>query len=199
MDDRAQEAELVAAIAGGDTAAFDALYDRMARPLYAVGLRWLGDVGEAEELVQETLVRAWRQADRFDPARGRVATWLFGIARHIATDRWRVRGRHATVSLDAASDRELDGGFTELAGAWDVAVALEHLPPAQREVLVMAYRHDLSQSQISDALGIPLGTVKSRTFHALRAMAAVLEPDAGGARSGGTSDPAVGLGSGRVR
>lgn len=179
MDDRAQEAELVVAIAAGDAAAFDALYDRVARPLYALGLRWLGDVGEAEELVQETLVRAWRQADRFDPARGRVGAWLFGIARHVATDRWRYRDRRPTVALDESTDRALDGGFAELADAWDVAVALEHLAPAQREVLVMAYRHDLSQSEIAGALGIPLGTVKSRTFHGLRAMAGLLDGGAG--------------------
>lgn len=174
MDDRAQEAELVVAIAAGDAVAFEALYDRVARPLYALGLRWLGDVGEAEELVQETLVRAWRQADRFDPSRGRVGTWLFGIARHVATDRWRYRGRRPTVALDESTDHALDGGFTELVDAWDVALALEGLPAAQREVLVMAYRHDLSQSEIAGVLGIPLGTVKSRTFHALRAMSGLL-------------------------
>lgn len=175
MDDRAEEARLVVAIAAGDAAAFEALYDRVARPLYALGLRWLGDVGEAEELVQETLVRAWRQADRFDPARGRVGAWLFGIARHIATDRWRYRGRRPTLALDGLTDRALESGFSELGDAWDVALALEHLPPAQREVLVMAYRHDLSQSEIAGALGIPLGTVKSRTYYALRAMAELLD------------------------
>ena len=93
MDDRAEEAELVAAIARGDVAAFDALYDRMARPLYALGLRWLGDVGEAEELVQETLVRAWRQVDRFDPARGRVGSWLFGYEMPSSEQRGRHRVR----------------------------------------------------------------------------------------------------------
>ena len=189
MDDRAQEAELVVAIAAGDAAAFEALYDRVARPLYALGLRWLGDVGEAEELVQETLVRAWRQADRFDPARGRVGAWLFGIARHIATDRWRYRGRRSTVALDESTDRAIDSGFAELGDAWDVALALEDLPPAQREVLVMAYHHDLSQSEIADNLGIPLGTVKSRTFHALRAMSVLLE--SGASRVGPAPDPAA--------
>ncbi|MEO7664230.1 MAG: sigma-70 family RNA polymerase sigma factor [Candidatus Limnocylindrales bacterium] len=175
MDDRAQEAELVVAIAAGDVAAIEALYDRVARPLYALGLRWLGDVGEAEELVQETFVRAWRQADRFDPARGRVGAWLFGIARHIATDRWRYRGRRPTVALDESIEHPRDDGLADLGDAWDVALALEHLPPAQREVLVMAYSHDLSQSEIAGALGIPLGTVKSRTYYALRAMAELLD------------------------
>lgn len=103
------------------------------------------------------------------------------------------------MPLEAASERELDGGFGELAGAWDVAIALESLPPAQREILVMAYRHDLSQSRISDALGIPLGTIKSRTYHALRAMAVILEPSGGGERGEMKGGAVVGLGSERVQ
>ncbi len=67
MDERRSEDELIAAVATGDEAAFGVLYDRFARPLYSLGLRWLQDVEDAEELVNDTLIRAWRQADRFDP------------------------------------------------------------------------------------------------------------------------------------
>ena len=203
MDERGQDGQLIAALAAGEDAAFDALYDRFARPLYAVGLRWLGDVRDAEELVHDTLIRAWRHADRFDPGRGRVASWLFGIARHIASDQLRARARRPTAAPEAVDDPDVaeqlgwaldvDG----LADAWDVAAALERLPAVQREVLLLAYREDLSQSQIADVLGIPVGTVKSRTYHALRATANLLDTAAtkgttwGSPADGGTATPTV--------
>lgn len=183
MEEREQEVRLIDAVAAGDDAAFDALYDRFARPLYALGLRWLGDVQDTEELVHDTLIRAWRQADRFDPTRGRVASWLFGIARHVATDRLRDRGRRPADALDAADGLGWELDTDALADAWDVAAAIERLPAVQREILLLAYREDLSQSQIADVLGIPLGTVKSRTYHALRAAASLLESSPTPARS----------------
>lgn len=176
MEEHRSEDELVAAVAAGDEAAFGALYDRFARPLYALGLRWLQDVEDAEELVNDTLIRAWRHADRFDPARGRAGAWLFGIARHVATDRLRTRGRRPGPPMDGAPQPTGHLDVDGLADAWEVAAALERLPAVQREVLLLAYRDDLSQSQIAEVLGVPLGTVKSRTYHALRAMAGLLEP-----------------------
>lgn len=194
MADQRTEDDILVAVAAGDEAAFEALYDRFARPLYALGLRWLRDVEDAEELVSDTLTRAWRQADRFDPARGRAGAWLFGIARHVATDRLRSRSRRVGAAADGAPE-PVDGLEVEdLTDAWDLAAALERLPSVQREVLVLAYSHDLSQSQISDVLGIPLGTVKSRTYHALRAMAGLLEPVA--AASPSTPEGAAPLGGG---
>jgi RNA polymerase sigma-70 factor (ECF subfamily) len=176
MDERRSEDELISAVATGDEVAFGALYDRFARPLYALGLRWLQDVEDAEELVNDTLIRAWRQAGRFDPARGRAGAWLFGIARHVATDRLRSRGRRPGPPGEGAAEPigrlDVDG----LAEAWEIAAALERLPAVQREVLLLAYRDDLSQSQIAEVLGVPLGTVKSRTHHALRGMAGLLGP-----------------------
>lgn len=173
--DRPEDALLVAA-AGGDEAAFAAVYDRFSRPLYALGLRWLQDVEDAEELVNDTLIRVWAQADRFDPVRGRASAWLFGIARHVATDRLRARGRRP-ITVERSVPKS--GGYLDvdgLADAWEVAAALERLPDVQREVLLMAYRDDLSQSQIAQALGVPLGTIKSRTYYALRAMAGLVAP-----------------------
>jgi RNA polymerase sigma-70 factor (ECF subfamily) len=176
MEERHLEDDLIVAVATGDEAAFGALYDRFARPLYALGLRWLQDVEDAEELVNDTLIRAWRQAGRFDPVRGRAGAWLFGIARHVATDRLRSRGRRPDTVLGGTPEPigylDVDG----IAEAWEIAAVLERLPAVQREVLLLAYRDDLSQSQIADLLGVPLGTVKSRTFHALRGMAGLLEP-----------------------
>ncbi len=170
VDDR----QLLAAVAAGDEAAFEALYDRFARPLYALGLRWLGDVRDAEELVSETLARAWQGANRYDPRRARPASWLFGIARFVASEQRR-RHRAATAGLDLVADLAGESGADELIAAWDMAVALEQLPAAQREVLILAYEHDLSQSQIADLLGVPLGTVKSRAYYGLRALAELVE------------------------
>lgn len=187
MDERRADDEVIAAVAAGDEAAFGALYDRFARPLYALGLRWLRDVEDAEELVNDTLVRAWQHARRYDPVRGRVSSWLFGIARNLASDRLRARGRRPPsaaggTATEPVGELDLDG----LADAWEVAAALEQLPAVQREVLLLAYRDDLSQSAIAGVLGIPLGTVKSRTYHALRGLAGMLEPAdrAAGLRTG---------------
>lgn len=176
MDDRRADDEILAAVAAGDEAAFGVLYDRFARPLYALGLRWLRDVEDAEELVNDTLVRAWHHAARYEATRGRVAAWLFAIARHLAADRLRARSRRPPPGgdglLEPVGELDLEG----LAQAWEVATALEQLPPVQRQVLLLAYHDDLSQSTIAEVLGIPLGTVKSRTYHGLRALAAILEP-----------------------
>jgi RNA polymerase sigma-70 factor (ECF subfamily) len=143
------------------------------------------DAEDAEELVNDTLTRAWIQADRFDPARGRAGSWLFGIARHVAMDRLRARARRPSslpgVVPEPVAHLDVDG----LAGAWEVAAALERLPSVQREVLLLAYRDDLSQSGVAVALGVPLGTVKSRTFQALRSMAGLLEAAVGEVAVGG--------------
>ncbi len=176
MEERRSEDELIGAVAAGDEAAFGALYDRFARPLYALGLRWLQDIEDAEELVNDTLIRAWRQAAGFDPARGRASAWLFGIARHVAIDRLRSRGRRPSPAVEGGREPIGHLDVEGLAEAWEIAAALERLPAVQREVLLLAYRDDLSQSQIAEVLGVPLGTVKSRTYHALRAMAGLLEP-----------------------
>lgn len=76
MTDRASDARLIAAVARGETDAFDAFYERFSRPLYALGLRWLQDPSDAEELVSDTLTRAWQQADRFDAGRGEVGSCI---------------------------------------------------------------------------------------------------------------------------
>ena len=176
MDAHEHESDLVLALARGDDDAFGALYDQFARPLYALGLRWLQDVDDAEEFVSDTLVEAWRHAGRFDPGKGRAGSWLFGIARHVATDRLRRRGRRPVTDQGTEADLVAHLDVERMAAAWDIAAALEELPPNQREVLLLAYRDDLSQARIAQVLGIPLGTVKSRTYHALRAMAGLIEP-----------------------
>jgi len=108
--DGTHDRRLLEAVAAGSPEAFDAFYERFAQPLYALGLRWLQDESDAEELVSDTLVRAWQRADRYEPTRGSVASWLFGIGRHVASDRWRVRRRHIAEPLETVGERshELD-------------------------------------------------------------------------------------------
>ena len=171
----AEEAALVARVAAGDRGApLAELYRRYEGRLYGLGLRLLGDPGLAEELVQETFVRLWRNAPRFDAARGSVSTFVFTLARRIAIDLWRRPSSRPfappledLVAPGDAMDR-LVVGLT-------VRDALESLSPAHREVLDLSYSGDLKQTEIAERLGLPLGTVKTRTYYALRALKLALE------------------------
>lgn len=181
----AADAELVARVAAGDRGApLEELYRRYAGRLYGIGLRLLGDPGLAEELVQESFVRLWRTAARYDPTRGSVAGFLCVLARHIAVDLWRrpssrplgpapADGRGADRDHDDAGPG-LDQLDAVLAGLV-VQDALEALTPAHRQVLELSYGGGLTQSEIARRLDVPLGTVKTRSYYALRALKLALE------------------------
>lgn len=188
MTDRIADARLIEAVARGGSEAFDEFYERFSRPVYALGLRWLQDPSDAEELVSDTLIRAWQQADRFDPTRGAVSAWLFGIARHVAADRWRVRGRHASEPLSEISEARHDMDTERLGDEFDLGLALNQLPAIHRDILILTYGQDQTATQIAERLSIPLGTVKSRRFHALRSMAALLHDRAPAGRYAEGSD-----------
>jgi RNA polymerase sigma-70 factor, ECF subfamily len=170
-----EEARLVAQIAAGDhEPAVAELYRRYAGRLYGLGLRLLGDAGLAEDVVQESFVRLWRTAGRFDPSRGSVGAYMFVIGRSVAAD---VRKRPSSRVL--ASGAEVpepvaEDGLDQLTDALVVREALDSLSEAHRQVLVLAYQGGLTQSQIAQRLDLPLGTVKTRMFHGLRAMRAAL-------------------------
>jgi RNA polymerase sigma-70 factor (ECF subfamily) len=177
LDASAHEAALVARLANGDRdEPLIDLYGRYAPRLYGLGLRLLGDRGLAEELVQETFVRLWRGAGRFDPARGTVRALLFTIARRVAVD-LRRRNRGPTVSLPAEETRRepADDEFEQLISGLDLRDALDSLSDKHREILELCYEGDLTQTQVADRLGVPLGTVKTRTYYALRALKLELE------------------------
>jgi RNA polymerase sigma-70 factor, ECF subfamily len=169
-----EEAYLVAQIAAGDSGTPMAeLYRRYAERLYRYGLRALGDAGLAEEMVQECFVRLWRNAGQFDPARGSVAVYLIVMGRSVAAD---VRKRPSSRPLEQLDEAflppQLDSVDEILSGLM-VREAVDSLSPAHRQVLVLA-EAGLTQSQIAARLELPLGTVKTRTFHALRALRAAL-------------------------
>ncbi len=172
------EAALVARLATGDREeALAALYDLYGRRLYALGVHLLHDRWLAEDLVQETFVRLWRSADRYDPRRSSVRTFVYTLARRAAVDLWRRSSREPSAMADAPETEDGVGGaaFDEVVMRLDVGEALDTLTPAHREVLELQYHGDLTQTQVAERLGIPLGTVKTRTLHALRSLSTELK------------------------
>ena len=170
----ASDAQLVARCAGGDQHALGELYDRLGRRAFALALRIVRDTALAEDVVQEAFLDAWRGAARFELERGAVSSWLLTLVHRRAVDLVRRReARPGPLPADALELPEpvAPGDVAErVAEREQEAVlrrALASLPPAQRQVLELAYLHGYSQSEVADLLGEPLGTVKSRTHAAL--------------------------------
>ena len=153
------------------------LHDRWAGPLYVFALRLVGDRESAEEIVQDTLVKVWRNADRFDPRRGSVETWVFTIARNCATDRLRrraVRPRSGTALEDAPAQpgpAEVD----RVLESWILGEALQALSPEHREAIVEVHYRGRTVRETAELLGLPEGTVKSRVYYGLRNLRLHLE------------------------
>jgi RNA polymerase sigma-70 factor, ECF subfamily len=169
--------ELVVRVARGDRAAFETLYRRYIRLVYSLALRRLGDPHSAEDAAQEAFAAVWRSARTYRPERGAAAPWLYSIARNAAVDRLRSR-----MPLAAAPDSPDEGPGPENRAEhdwlrWRVHRALDELPDTEREVLALAYWGERSQSEIASELGIPLGTVKTRTRSGLSRLAGLLEED----------------------
>jgi len=170
------DGELIQRTGAGDRTAFEKLYQRYARPVFGLALRRLGDRGRAEDALQETFVSVWRSARTYKPERGPGAPWLYGVARNAIVDRSRARNEPPAEapdepSLEAGPDERAEGAWVQ----WRVHRALETLPEREREVIALAYWNDLSQSEVAEKLGIPLGTVKTRTRAALAHLAEALE------------------------
>ena len=170
------DAELIERIAEGERPAFEELYRRYARAVLGLALRRLGDRGRAEDATQEVFVAIWRSARTFDPSRGNGAPWLYAVARNAITDGIR-RAPEPTAELQEGPSGEPDPSTRAEDSwvAWRVHRALEVLPEKERAVIEVAYWRGLSQSEIAELLGIPLGTVKTRTRSALARLADELE------------------------
>lgn len=172
------DGELIRRTGDGDRNAFEVLYRRYSRPVFGLALRRLGDRGRAEDAVQETFASIWRAARSYRPERGPGAPWLYAVARNAIIDRSRVRNEPPTDPPDEASsdigpDERAEAGWT----AWRIHRALEELSPNERTVIELAYWSGLSQSEVAEYLGIPLGTVKTRTRAALAHLADQLEEE----------------------
>ena len=170
--------ELLVGLAAGRLDALDALYERYKTMAYGIARRITADDVLAEDVVQDAFLGAWRGAERYVAGRGSVKTWLLSIVHHRAIDA--VRRRRPTSELPAEEDGALTPApltmpdvWGEVAGRIDaglVTTALASLPDAQRETLELAYFGGLSQTEIAERTGVPLGTVKSRVRLALVAM-----------------------------
>lgn len=180
--EREQQAELMAAVAtAGDKAAFARLYEHFAPRLKAYLMRLGSPDDVAEDLMQESLVNAWRHARRFDPRQASVATWLYTIARNRRIDRLRREKRPAFDPDDPAlvpdpvplPDQALDTADSESR----LRAALQSLPQDQAHLLKLAFFSDLSHSDIAAREALPLGTVKSRIRLALARLKSQLGTD----------------------
>lgn len=177
--DARSDAELLARIAAGDRPAFEELYRRYARSVLGVALRRMGDRERAEDATQDAFARIWRSASRYDPARGRPASWLYTVARNAIVDGLR-RTPEPTVAAPpdvAASDPGPPDAAEAEWVSWRVHRALETLPAHERTLVELAYWSGMSQSEIAEYVGLPLGTVKTRTRAALGRLAGELEDE----------------------
>jgi len=169
----AEDREAVARMIDGDQNGLAALYDRHGRFVYSLALRIVRDQADAEDVTQDVFVQVWRQADRFDPARGSVVGWMLTITRARAIDVLRRRGtRPASVGDVAAFDTSDDTPGQDMQIAWaqrtrEVRTALDSLPLLQRLAVELAFFDGLTHAQIAEQLDVPLGTVKTRVRHGL--------------------------------
>lgn len=167
-----EDAELARRVARGDLTAFGLLYDRYAHMVHTLATCMLGS-GDADEMVQESFLRLWLNADQFDARRGSFRAWFMAIARHRIVRELETCTRQQRLNAASDVDRllastpdpavDVEGHVWRRAEASAIAESLRLLPPEQRQVIVLAYFGGLSQSAIAESLGIPLGTVKKRT------------------------------------
>jgi RNA polymerase sigma-70 factor (ECF subfamily) len=160
-----------------DDADLRRLWDEHAGPLLAFVLRLTGgDRGRAEDVVQETLLQAWRHPEVFAPDRGPVRPWLLTVARRVAIDHYRARqARPSEVGDEGLAAVGVDDGIDEALDRWLVSDALATLAPPHREALLHTYYAGRTVTEAAKALAIPVGTVKSRVFYGLRALRLALE------------------------
>lgn len=171
--DAAEDVELVGRVAEGDAQALETLYDRYNRVVYSFAIRILGDTSSAEELTQEVFLRLWRQGKSYQHGRGAFLTWLLSITHNMAIDEIRRRKRRPlvqdssddadqTLYLIADSKADVEGAAWLNALQTIVRDALSEIPEAQRRAIELAYFSGLTQREIAERLGEPLGTIKTR-------------------------------------
>ena len=172
----------------GDEDAFASFYRRFAPGLFSMIYQILQDQKESEDILQEAFVQMWKKAATYDPTRSGIFTWAVMISRNKAIDRLRSRQRRFRTVEAAAAEFEVvppvadEESADELLGQGEerarVRAALTELPEAQREAIDLAFFSGLTQVEISDKLGAPLGTIKARIRRGLLALRATLEPSA---------------------
>ena len=185
---RRHDADMVARVAAHDAGALAELYDRYSRPVYSYLYRVCGDPQTAEELLQEVFFRVWRQATTFDGSRGAFVSWVMSIAHNLAIDEVRRVGRRPRAGTDdpervLSQVVDRDPPPDEMAWLSDLRrqmrTAIDQIPAPQRDVIELAYFSGLTQREISQRLGIPMGTVKTRTRLGLLRLRERLDPTLG--------------------
>lgn len=152
------------------------LYRTYGGDLYGFAYNRLGDRGLAEEVVQEVFTRVWRNADSYDPGRGSVRTWLFGIARNAVIDSERQRSRRPPVTQFERDDFDpIDEPIERALLRWQLQKAFDGLAPDHREILRLGRFGGMSVKEIAAATGLAPGTVKSRTYYALQSLRLALD------------------------
>lgn len=186
MEEDLEDLELHRGMAARDAAAFERLFQRYSPAAYGVALRVCRQPALAQEVVSDAFLALWRAPEAFDPARGKLRTFILSLAHHRAVDtvRREERLRKRTtdpMNLDAPESEDVAEEVVE--GAYlterrvQVREALTTLPDDQRKVLELAYFGGRTQTEIAAELGIPLGTVKTRTLAAMRKLRAALQED----------------------
>ena len=174
---------LMRSFAARDPGAAAVLYQRFAGRIFGLGLVMLGNDAAAQDLVQDTFVKLWRNAERYDRSRGKLETWVLLMARSLAIDaiRRRVLEARTVEHLDRPSEADQGPGPDERAATIDLTdrarQAMSSLPPEQRAALELAYLGGKTSAEISDLEGIPIGTAKTRIRAALLRLRELLTPD----------------------
>ena len=175
-DDRAVELDLLARITNRERVAFEELYTRYSNILYATAMKFLKEDADAQDVVQDVFIQIWDKAKLYDPAKGKPLTWALTMTRNRSIDRIRAIQRRTrlrddfekeTVADESAGIREALSGVDASERTQILRDAVGRLSPEQRKVIDLAFFGGLTQSEIADRLGEPLGTVKARARRGL--------------------------------
>ncbi len=169
MSDR----ELASRFPTGDNEIVRAVYGRYGGAVYTVAMSILGDPTRAADVVQATFVNAWRASHRFDPTR-ELGPWLYTIARRQAIDAYRRDRRTEPTDPSELDIIELPPSLEQAWEAWQVRLAIDQLPSDERDVVRLSWFDGLAHPEIAERLGVPVGTVKSRSHRAHRRLASLL-------------------------
>lgn len=180
MSDLSQESDayLVGSIVNGDTEAVRPLIERWRKPLFAVLQRALGASPDVDDVFQETWIRVVRSAHHYDPAQ-RFSAWLFTIAWNLVKTRWAKRAPHDDVDLAtiASGERSAEERVLEEDRARRVREQVRQLPERLSQAIFLRFFEELSEKEVAERLGVPVGTVKSRVHHGLRKLASQIEEE----------------------
>jgi RNA polymerase sigma-70 factor (ECF subfamily) len=177
-----EEGRLAVRLRERDPEALRTLYERFGRITFGFLVNALGDRAAAEDVQQQVFFEVWQRADRYDPSRGKLLTWVMTIARSRAIDHLRRRVPEP-LDPDVAARAAESGGpqgderIEQLAEQWRMRELLDRLPKAEADLLRLRFYGELSQSEIAERDGIPLGTVKTRMFSGLRRLRELIDEE----------------------